>query len=171
MSELKTSDDTSVESVLNELYQDEVFGEGFMTQLLGYFSDPVAQYKLGSILQLETETKARIRPTIAANGLSLVEQTEKRLEGAELAKNFEGMDWPTLMQTIAEPSKGSAAHYHALADGLPSELKDFGDMIRAHEQALSDFFVNEAAGDANHAIDEIVGMLKNPLPRPIEMSA
>lgn len=171
MSELKTNDDASAESVVNEIYQGEVFGEGFSTQLLSYFSDPVAQYKLGSILQLETETKARLRPIIAANGWSIVEQTEQRLEGAEMAKNFEGMDWPTVMQALAEPAKDSAAQYHALADGLPAELKDFGDFMRAHEQAIADFFGNEAAGDFNNAIDEIVGMLNNPLPRPAEMSA
>jgi hypothetical protein len=66
---------------LSELYQGEVIGEVILNCLLVQFRSPRQQYLLGSVLQLETETKARLRPTAAILGIDLVESEESRKMG------------------------------------------------------------------------------------------
>ena len=58
---------------LSELYQGEILGEVLFDQMLSYFQSPDKQYKLSLLLQLETETKARLRPTLVLLGIDLVE--------------------------------------------------------------------------------------------------
>ena len=58
---------------LLDYYQTEVRGEAFFGAMLGKFDNPHHLYKIGSLLQLETETKARLRPTILELGGSVEE--------------------------------------------------------------------------------------------------
>jgi hypothetical protein len=83
---------------LSELYQGEATGEVVFYRLLERFSDATQQYKLGSLLQLETEAKARLRPAVAQLGLNLVELDESRDKGDEFDQTFEGMSWEAAMQ-------------------------------------------------------------------------
>lgn len=70
---------------LVDYYQTEVLGEAFFEALVGAFSDPDHAYKIGSLLQLETETKARLRPAIVQLGGSVEELEQSRQIGRELA--------------------------------------------------------------------------------------
>ena len=47
---------------LNELYQGEVLGEVLFNRMLELF--PEHRYEVSIMFQLETETKARLRPTL-----------------------------------------------------------------------------------------------------------
>ena len=49
---------------LNELYQGEVIGEVIFDRMLSFYKEPEIYYKIAVMLQLETETKARLRPTL-----------------------------------------------------------------------------------------------------------
>ena len=49
-------------------YQTEVLGEALFESLITKFQEPDHRYKIGSLLQLETETKARLRPTLLELG-------------------------------------------------------------------------------------------------------
>ena len=53
---------------LDELYQGEIIGEVILDQMLSFFSEPEFKYKIAVLLQLETETKARLRPTLMRLG-------------------------------------------------------------------------------------------------------
>ena len=79
-------------SALEEQYQGEVAGETSICQLLKQFTSPRQQYLLGSMLQLETETKARLRPAAAKLGISLIESDSARASGEALADLVKGLD-------------------------------------------------------------------------------
>ena len=63
---------------LSEEYQGEVIGEVFFGGLLERFDSPEHRYKLATLLQLETETKARLRPAALELGVELAEFDESR---------------------------------------------------------------------------------------------
>ena len=56
--------DEAFQHGLIELYQGERVGEIILDQMLSLFTEPEMKYKIAVILQLETETKARLRPTL-----------------------------------------------------------------------------------------------------------
>ena len=76
---------------LVELYQGEVLGEVLFDQMLPYFIEPDKQYKIAVMLQLETETKARLRPAMMQLGLDLGEQSESRKIGLDMATGMKGL--------------------------------------------------------------------------------
>jgi hypothetical protein len=78
----------SFDETLEELYQGEIRGEAFFCALLEPFKEPDQQFKLGSLLQLETEFKARIRPIAFAHGIDLVEKDESRRAVVEFANSL-----------------------------------------------------------------------------------
>jgi hypothetical protein len=47
---------------IRDLYESEIFGEAVFLALVEIARDPREKYQLGTLLQLETETKARLRP-------------------------------------------------------------------------------------------------------------
>ena len=78
---------------LVEMYQGEVIGEVLLSRMLERFDSAEQLYKLGTMLQLETETKARLRPAVMQLGLGLVELDDSRDKGNEFYRTFEGMNW------------------------------------------------------------------------------
>jgi hypothetical protein len=56
--------------------------------------------KLGSMLQLETETKARLRPAMFALGLSVVENTAMREQAIATAESLAGASWIEKMTAL-----------------------------------------------------------------------
>ena len=58
---------------LSEMYQGELVGEAFFSELTKRYEDPDQRYKLATLLQLETETAARLRPAVLELGLELRE--------------------------------------------------------------------------------------------------
>ena len=70
---------------LVELYQGEIIGEVILDQMLSFFSEPELKYKIAVLLQLETETKARLRPTLMRLGLEIAESDRSRELGLEMA--------------------------------------------------------------------------------------
>ena len=73
---------------LSEEYQGEVIGEVFFGGLLERFDSPEHRYKLATLLQLETETKARLRPAALELGVELAEFDESRKLGHDFHKKL-----------------------------------------------------------------------------------
>ena len=66
---------------LVEMYQGEVIGEVLFNAMLSLFPEPDHQYKSATMLQLETETKARLRPALLELGASLSSCRKRQLPG------------------------------------------------------------------------------------------
>ena len=148
---------------LQELYQGEVTGEVVFCRLLERFRSPSQQYKLTSLLQLETEAKARLRPAVVACGLDPIELEGSREKGIEVADSFEGMQWLAAMEHLATVLEPYVNRYREIAEIAPSEYKDLADSMAAHEQAAQDFARLEAAGKTGESLDAIVKQLIFPL--------
>jgi hypothetical protein len=151
---------------LSELYQGEAPGEVVFYRLLERFSDATQQYKLGSLLQLETEAKARLRPAVAQLGLNLVELDESRDKGDEFDQTFEGMSWEAAMAHLATLNEPFVRRYREIADIAPPEYKELADSMVVHEESIQNFAEREASGEGDRSISDVVKQLIFPLPRP-----
>ncbi len=52
-----------------EWYQGEISGEVLANRMLAFYADPGQRCRMAVVLQLETETKARLRPVIMELGI------------------------------------------------------------------------------------------------------
>ena len=161
-----TEESMPFEAILDEVYQGEVIGEAFFNTLLPRFKSPEQQYKLGSLLQLETELKAKVRPIAIAHGVDPVEREESRQKGQEFADSLEGETWEEVMASFAAMMPTFVARYEELGAAVPSDYKEFGIFLVAHEKSIGDFVKLEAAGETSNSIKDVVEQLIYPLPSP-----
>ncbi len=148
---------------LAEMYHGERAGEVFCCGLLERFDSPQHQYKLATLLQLETEAKARLRPAAWELGVDLVELDESRKMGHDLLKGCEGMDWKGLMthlETLVEPY---LKRYSEIAEIAPPEYKDVADSMVVHVASERTFARLEVSGDTEHSLDDVIKQLMFPL--------
>jgi hypothetical protein len=158
----------SFEAILDEVYQGEVIGEAFFSTLLRRFKSPDQQYKLGSLLQLETEFKAKVRPIAIAHGLDPVEREESRQKGQDFAGSLEGETWEEVMASFADLMRTLVARYREMGAAAPSDYKEFGVVLAAHEKSIGDFAKLEAEGETDNSINDVVQQLIHTLPSPKE---
>ena len=70
-------------AIMEHFYRGEQIGEAASSYLVTHEANPVRRYKWATLLQLETETKARLRPFLMRLGLSPA-QTDVSARVAEL---------------------------------------------------------------------------------------
>ena len=146
-----------------ELYQGEVFGEALFDQMLSYFDDPDKQYKVSIMLQLETETKARLRPAMMRLGLDLGAQQESRQMGLDMAAALKGLSWKDTMTQISDAVKPAVERYKEIAASAPSEYQQLAESMVAHERSLYDFAELELSGNSEKSSAVIEVQLHNKL--------
>lgn len=135
---------------LTEFYGGEVLGEAFYSALLETTDDPVERLKLAHLLQLETETKAWLRPHLISAGVSLAESVALRERGRAYAQ--------------AQPSAWSD-RMKGLADGIETVFAAlygrYGDAARirgrADEAAVCDFMVEHEMAQVEFARRDLAG--------------
>lgn len=151
---------------LSQQYQGEVTGEVAQNALIRKFSTPWQKYLMGTALQLETETKARLRPIVAALGIDIVELEESREMGMVLAGLVKDLDWRETMQLLADALLPYVDKYQEIADNAPPEYKELAASMVQHERLLQQLYEQEANESGDSALDAIVKELIFPLPRP-----
>ncbi len=151
---------------LVEYYQGEVLGEAFCEALIEKFHDPEQLYKIGSFLQLETETKARLRPTILGLGGSVEESEQSRQSGRELADSIADGNWKVFVSVLSSAGEPLLARQREVAGTAPSAYRDLAQSMRVHGESIQNFAERELAGEAAHSVNEIVQQLKFPLQHP-----
>jgi hypothetical protein len=148
---------------LAELYQGEILGEVLFDQMLSYFQDQDKQYKLSVMLQLETETKARLRPAMVLLGIDLREQKEFRKNGLDMASSMKGKSWESAMTIIRDAVKPAVERYKEIVSCAPPEYLKLAESMVIHEQSLYDFAELELAGEGKKSISVINSRLKNKI--------
>ena len=148
---------------LSEEYQGEVIGEVFFGGLLERFDSPEHRYKLATLLQLETETKARLRPAALELGVELAELDESRKLGDDFIKSCDGMDWKAMMTHLATVVEPYVKRYSDIAEIAPPEYKEVADSMVVHERSIQTFARREASGETEHSLDDVIKQLKFPL--------
>jgi len=148
---------------LSEQYQGELIGEVFFSELTKHFDSPQHQYKLATLLQLETETAARLRPAALELGVELSCLDEYREMGEQFLKSCNGMDWKDLMTYLETVVGPFVKRYAEIAESAPPEYKDLADSMVVHEKAIQTFARLELSGDTEHSLDDVSKQLKFPL--------
>jgi len=150
---------------VEELYQGEVFGEAVFDRMLRDLDDDRQRHVVGSLLQLETETKALLRPAMAARGLPLAEDGAQRTAGVATGASLSSLTWLAKMQGLRD---GIAGHYlpryqQLVAEAAPEDREVTELMVR-HETALLEVVTREAAGETEGSLAPLADLLRHPLP-------
>lgn len=150
---------------LSEQYQGELIGEVFFSELTKRFDSPQHQYKLATLLQLETETAARLRPTALEFGAELYIRDEYDKMLQEFLRGCEGMSWNQLMTYLQDAVGPFVRRYTEIAEIAPPEFKTLAESMVVHEKAIQTFARLEASDSTDHSLDDVIGQLKFPLKR------
>lgn len=150
---------------LSEQYQGELVGEMFFSELTKRFDSPQHQYQLATLLQLETETAARLRPTALEFGAELHIRDEYHKMLQEFLRGCEGMSWNQFTTYLEDAVGPFVKRYIEIAETAPPEFKALAESMVVHEKAIQTFARLEASGLTDHSLDEVIGQLNFPLKR------
>lgn len=153
--------DAAFKQGMIELYQGEMFGEVLFDQMLSLFDEPELKYKISILLQLETETKALLRPAMMELGLDISECPESRKMGLDMAASMKGKTWSSMMTIIQEAVEPAIPRYQAIADIAPPEYSELTKYMVSHETSMLDFSKLELADNGAKATDIIYAQIKN----------
>jgi hypothetical protein len=163
---------TQFENDLTELYQGEILGEALFSAMLASAENDDQRLKLASMLQLETETKARLRPAMVALGLSIQEDPAMREQALATASALAGASWIEKMTALNHeltttfvPRFAEIAE-HARASGNQSHA-ELADSMVAHEAALLELTRRELNGEAGSSVEPVALLLTYPFTAPI----
>ena len=147
-----------------DLYQGEVYGEGLFSAMVARAAHPLRRRQFEVMLQYESETKIRLRPLLARLGLPLEEHASARAAGLARGAHYAALPWPDFLSEFHASIRRYIADYEAIARlGPPSDQPMLRSMVE-HEQAFLWYLERELAGDSQHSLERIVGLLQHPLP-------
>ena len=156
---------------LLEFYGGEVLGEAIYSALLAAARSDDERLKWGTLLQLETETKAWLRAPMVAHGVSIAEQTADRDKGLAMAEQVKSLPWTAQMQVVREAIRNEfIPRYQGHADaarerGAADEVAVCLYMVE-HERAQLEFAERELAGQSSdRSLEPLVKFLRYPLKR------
>lgn len=150
-----------------EMYQGEVYGEAFYCALLELFHSPLQKHLIGSLLQLETENKARLRQIVYQHGGDIVESDASRSEARDFIRGVEGMSWTEATAYMVAASVEFQDRYRELVQTVPDVLKPVFDTMIDHEDLIIAAMRLASEGEDEKAIDLVAGQLMMPLTRPV----
>jgi hypothetical protein len=162
---------SSYTEALQDFYRGEVLGEGVYSALLGSARNEDERLKLGTLLQLETETKAWLRAPMVAHGVSIEEQTAAREEGIAVAEQVKLLSWCELMQALHHAIVTEyVPRYQSHADAAKERGKADEEAVCLymveHEKSQVEFARRELAGARlGQSLEPLVRFLKYPIKR------
>lgn len=152
---------------LLDVYHGEQFGEAFFEALLPGAQDDEQRYILGSLLQLESEGKAMMRPVLTKLGLSLDEDPSSRPRGMKSAGMLREMPWTEQFAAMAAGIRAKGLPQYEELATLVSEEEDpeafaLASFMGKHERAILAASENIAVRRKN-PIAPVVEILHFPL--------
>jgi hypothetical protein len=151
---------------LIDMYQGEILGVALFDRMLGFFDDPTQHFKVATMLQLETESIARLRPALMALRLDLSEIAESRNAGHKWADSLQGLTWEEFMVRLRDGVEPYVEKYKEIVTTAPAGYQLIAESMVVHEESLYRFTELELAGDSEHSLDDVIAQLHHPLPRP-----
>jgi hypothetical protein len=154
-----------LKAVSEIMYQGEVLGEALLDCYVSLEQDAERRYKWGTILQIETETKARLRPFLTRLGLSIV-QNDVRDQVAGFAKSYASKSWRRHMEETVGITKFYLAKFREIEAAAPESDREVAHSMLVHEAAINRFAQMELEGDTANSLNDVIAQLQYPLVKP-----
>ena len=154
-----------LKAVNRYMYQGEVLGEALLACYVALEPDLERRYKWGTVMQLETETKARLRPFLTQLGLSIA-QDDVRQQVADFAERFAAKSWRDHMEELTHITGLYLEKFRTIAAAAPEEEREVTSSMVTHEAAINRFAQLELDGDAANSLNDIIAQLQYPLIKP-----
>jgi hypothetical protein len=154
--------DVDYPSCIRELYESEIFGEAVFTALVVAAKTERERYHFGSLLQLETETKARLRPLLFKHGVSLSEDMEMP-DIAGIVAVYEAMSLTEFAAANIPVVQGFLTRFEEIAAAGPEEDRAALQVMIPHESAILKWVTMESEGKTAGSLDDVVAQLEFPL--------
>ena len=155
---------------LADIYRGEQVGEIIFENALQQAENKEQRYILGTMLQLETEGKALMRPVVSKLGLSLGVHPDAESEGLAGADGISGLAWTEKFSAMANAiDRVYLPRYEALAtlvtEEEDSEAFKLATFMGAHERSILRACQNVVSG-APQPMAPVVDLLNFPLSQP-----
>lgn len=158
---------TLFKQVLKEFYTNEVLGETIYSALFEAAKDQHEKRKWATLLQLETETKAWLRPVLVAHGVGVEEHAADRPMALAMAGQLCPLGWSEKMQALKDLGGQLLPTYEGYADAAAARGEaDAEEVCRymvEHERAQAEFASRELSGNGGSSLEPISGFLKYPI--------
>lgn len=148
---------------LRHLIESEIFGEAVSLALLEVAKTDRDRYHFGTLLQLETETKARLRPLLYRYGVSLSEGMPLE-QIDDIVQGYLDSSWEAFAAANIDIVKGFLSQFQEIAAAGPDEDREILESMIRHEKAILRWFEMESRGNTEGSLDGILDELKYPLP-------
>ncbi len=153
-------------AAVNEfMYQGEVLGEAVAGRCIQLEADPVRRYKWAVVQQLETETKARLRPFMVRLGLS-VAQNDVTEQVAGFTRSYAERSWSEHMASMVEVTGTYIGKFREIEAAAPDSEREVAHSMVVHETALNNFAKRELAGDTVNSLADVMDLLHWPIEGP-----
>ncbi len=148
---------------IRELYESEIFGEALTLALVEVAKNERDRYHHGTLLQLETETQARLRPFLYKYGISLSKEMDLG-PVPEIVASYQNGSWQEFMSGTIPIVQQFLSRFEEIAGAGPEEDQEYLQSMVLHESAILRWMEMEAAGETEGSLDAIIEQLKFPLP-------
>ena len=143
-------------------YRGEIAGEALFSRLLELQADAATRHVLACMLQLETETKLRLRQVLSRLGLPVAEPESDQQAGrrwADALRASHGGAWPAAFEAQLEDY---AQRYERLRDRAQPADGAALDYLAAHERALQRALQALVRAAGQEAADALTVLLHYP---------
>jgi hypothetical protein len=167
--QMASDDDYSYERGLTEFYRNEVIGEALYCGLLGAAQAPKERLKWAHLLQLETETKAWLRPHMILADVAIAEPQELAEAALHHVTSLVSLEWAGKMKAIVAFVPDLVKQYRAYVEAARSrgeiEQAAVCQFMVDHELAQAEFARLELGGaDPATSLEPLMRQSRYPLP-------
>ena len=154
--------DTKYPECLRELIESEIFGEAVSLALLEVARNERERYHFASLLQLETETKARLRPLLYKYKVSLSENMALgHIDG--IVQGYLNSSWEVFAKANIQIVEGFLTRFKKIVVVGPDEDREILESMIRHETAILRWFDMEGRGETEGSLDGILAELQYPI--------
>jgi len=157
--------DLEYPACINELYQSEVIGEAAFLALIKAARNERDKYHFATLLQLETETKARLRPLLFRPGLELDESQGGAEQVAGIFALYSDNSWREFLIQLKPMIEQVIGRFEEIAAAGPDEDQDILRSMVRHEESYMHWIEKETA-DKEGGLDVALSQIQYPLPAP-----
>jgi hypothetical protein len=157
--------DEYLKAVNQFAYQGEVLGEALFNCFVSLETDPIRKYKWGTLPQLESETRIRLRPFMTQLGLSIAQEDQSK-SIAEFAKAFPSKSWRQHMEEAVRVTEFYLGKFREIEAAAPDSEREVAHSMVVHEAAIKRFAELELAGDDQNSLNDVIAQLQHPLVAP-----